>query len=112
MEVPRGVVKGLWSADSLKKGLLDNFQTRAIKKGSKLLLLVQSEWNFVVALYGMIANFCWDRWEVPRGMVKGLWGGGSLEKWPFGQFSKKAKRVKKGQNCYFLSDWNGTFSKM
>ena len=26
----------------------------------------------------------------------------------FGQVSKKANRVKKGHNCYFLSNWNGT----
>ena len=35
--------------------------------------------------------------KVPRGMVKGLWGGGSLEKRTFGQFSKKAKRVKRAK---------------
>ena len=96
MEVPRVVVvKGLWGGNSLEERPFGHFSNKSKRgqKGSKLLFLVQLEWNFVVALFGMIVNFCWGRWEVTRGMVKGLWGGGSL----VGQFSKKAKGSKRAK---------------
>ena len=59
MEVPRVVVRGLWGGNSLEErpfgpGFWAIFKQE--QKGSKLLFLVQLEWNFVVALFGTIAN--------------------------------------------------------
>ena len=90
LEVPRGVVKGLWAGNSLEERPFGQFSNKSKRgqKGSKLLFLVQLEWNFVVALFGMIPNFCWG---------KGPMGRGESWKKAFWAISKKAKRVKRAK---------------
>ena len=70
-----------------------------------------SHFSPVISHFLTVINISVGRVGSPEECGKGPMGRGSLEKWRFGQFSKKAKRVKKGQNCYFSSNWNGTFLK-